>query len=130
MWIAAHIALIVVCMLGEALFSGLETGIVSIHRLRLKHRVRMGSRSARILEHFLESPDRLLGTTLVGTNICQVLISTAAASLTIPLVGKWAQPLSALIIGLAEAYTATYQSQYLGFLGGNFSPTIICVPLN
>ncbi len=30
----------------------------------------------------------------------------------------------ALIIGLAEAYTATYQSQYLGFLGGNFSQVV------
>jgi branched-chain amino acid transport system permease protein len=30
----------------------------------------------------------------------------------------------ALIIGLAEAYTATYQSQHLGFLGGNFSQVV------
>lgn len=30
----------------------------------------------------------------------------------------------ALIIGLAEAYTATYQSQYLSFLGGNFSQVV------
>jgi branched-chain amino acid transport system permease protein len=30
----------------------------------------------------------------------------------------------ALIIGLAEAYTATYQSQHLSFLGGNFSQVV------
>ena len=88
-------------MLGVALFSGLETGIISIHRLRLKHRVRKGSTSARIIERFLENPDRLLGTTLVGTNIGVVLISTATASLTIHLFGEWAQPFSALVIALA-----------------------------
>lgn len=32
--------------------------------------------------------------------------------------------LGGLIIGLAEAYTATYQSQYLGFLGFNFSQVV------
>lgn len=108
MWILAHLFLIAFCMLCSALFSGLETGIVSIHRLRLKHRARMGSRSARMLERFLDSPDRLLGTVLVGTNICNVLVSTATASLTIQLAGEWAQPISGLILGITVLILCEY----------------------
>ena len=35
----------------------------------------------------------------------------------------------ALVIGLAEAYTATYQGQYAAFLGGNFSQVVPYVVL-
>jgi branched-chain amino acid transport system permease protein len=35
----------------------------------------------------------------------------------------------AVIIGLAEAYTATYQTEYLNFLGGNFSQVVPYVVL-
>jgi len=35
----------------------------------------------------------------------------------------------ALVIGMAEAYTATYQGQYVAFLGGNFSQVIPYVVL-
>jgi putative hemolysin len=77
--------LILVCMLGHAFFAGIETGVISIHRMRLRHFVRKGSMNARILESFVTNFDRLLGTTLVGTNICVVIISVVAASLAVQL---------------------------------------------
>ncbi len=80
--ITQHILLIIACLAASAFFSGIETGIISIHRLRLRHFVRQGSRSAGILESFVEDFDRLLGTTLVGNNLCLVVMSVAAASLS------------------------------------------------
>ncbi len=73
--------LILFCLLGLAFFSGIETGIIAIDRLRLMHRARNGSTSARIIEGFLRQSDRLLGTTLVGNNIANTVIATLAASL-------------------------------------------------
>ena len=64
----------------SALFSGIETGIISIRRLRLRHREKEGRKEARILRQFLDQPDRLLGTTLVGTNLCVVAASVLTAS--------------------------------------------------
>ena len=72
---------IFVCMIGHAFYAGIETGVISIHRMRLRHFVRKGSTNARILESFVTNFDRLLGTTLVGTNICLVVISVVSASL-------------------------------------------------
>ena len=73
------------CMIGHAFFAGIETGVISIHRMRLRHFVRQGSTNARILESFVVNFDRLLGTTLVGTNICVVVNSVVAASLALRL---------------------------------------------
>jgi putative hemolysin len=86
--VPALLLVIFLCMLGSALFSGIETGVISIHRMRLRHFVRKGSANARILESFVTNFDRLLGTTLVGTNVCLVILSVAAASLSV----KWNIP--------------------------------------
>ncbi len=72
---------ILICVIGHAFYAGMETGVVSIHRMRLRHFVRKGSTNARILESFVINFDRLLGTTLVGTNICLVILSVVSASL-------------------------------------------------
>jgi CBS domain containing-hemolysin-like protein len=70
-----------VCLLAAAFFSGMETGVISVNRLRLFHLAQGGSRGARILEGFLRETDRLLGTTLIGTNLSVVVLSTLAASM-------------------------------------------------
>jgi len=95
-----QIALILLCMVGAAFFSGMETGVISIHRMRLRHSVRQGDRDAVILERFVEQFDRLLGTTLVGTNICHVTSSITAASLAAARFGQAGKPVSAAIMAV------------------------------
>ena len=78
---ALQIIVFVVCMAGSAFYAGIETGIISIHRMRLRHHVRAGLPGADILEGFLEDSDRLLGTTLVGNNLTMVVLSVVLTSL-------------------------------------------------
>jgi CBS domain containing-hemolysin-like protein len=103
-----QVALIVLCLFGTGLFAGLETGIISIHRMRLRHLVRHGSKRAGILQSFLDDPDHLLGTTLVGTNLCMVTASVTAASFAnrhLGEVGSWISGVAmALIILLGCEY--------------------------
>lgn len=86
-----HFLLIVICMVGAAFFAGIETGAISINRLRLKHRAEQGARWAIILDEFREQPDHLLGTTLVGVNICMVAASIEAAYIGHSLLGQWGE---------------------------------------
>jgi len=69
MSVPVQLSFIVVCLLGTGLFAGLETGVISMNRLQLAHMVRERVPGALILQRFLDNPDSLLGTTLVGTNI-------------------------------------------------------------
>ncbi|MBN1676517.1 MAG: HlyC/CorC family transporter [Kiritimatiellae bacterium] len=115
----AQLAVIAICMIGEAFFSGMETGLISIHRMRLRHLLKEKRRGARLLQNFIDHPDRLLGTTLVGTNICVETAAILAASVATALLGPWGNPLSGvvmtiLLVALCEYLPkAWFQSQPL-----------------
>lgn len=59
-----------------AFFSGSETALVSVNWIRLEHWLEKGKTGARSLERFVGDPSRLLGTTLVGTNIAIIMTSS------------------------------------------------------
>ena len=66
----------------EAFFSGSETAIISASKTRLKALADGGNIRAGLASQLLEKPERLLGTTLVGTNIA-VTAGPSLASLVI-----------------------------------------------
>ena len=78
---ASRLLLLVLCHALCAFFAGLETGIISVNRLRLLHLARSGDRRARLLAEYVRDPDRLLGTMLVGCNLASVAISVVSAGL-------------------------------------------------
>lgn len=98
--ILAEVLLILFCLLGAAFFAGIETGVISINRMRLRHQVEHGDRPARILEWFLEQPDRLLGTTLVGVNLCMVVASIMSASIGEALFASWGEAVLGVLMTL------------------------------
>ncbi|MEI8353754.1 MAG: CNNM domain-containing protein [Lentisphaerota bacterium] len=80
--IPIELALIPLFMAGAWFLAGIETGIVSINRHRLLHLVRSGSRRAKLIEGYLLDSQRLFGTSLVGSNLCLVIVSTLVGSLS------------------------------------------------
>lgn len=72
-------ALVLLCLCVAFVFSGIEAGILSVSRVRLKHRARLRDRAALRLESLLEQPDRLLVTVLIVTNLANIFAVTLAA---------------------------------------------------
>jgi putative hemolysin len=70
------VILIVLGFVLAAFFSGSETALISINWIRLEYWLEKGRSGARVLEHFVSDPNRILGTTLVGTNIAIVMTSS------------------------------------------------------
>jgi CBS domain containing-hemolysin-like protein len=64
-----------VCLLAEAFFAASEISVISCDRMALRKDVQAGQRGARLLEGFLNNKQRLLATTLVGTQLA-VVVST------------------------------------------------------
>ena len=63
------------------LFSGMEAGLLSLNRVRLRNRVKHRDRNALRLQRLLRHPERLLLTVVIVTNlasICAVTLGTAA----------------------------------------------------
>jgi Mg2+/Co2+ transporter CorB len=64
-----YILVIMTCIICAAFFSGAETAIVSCNRIRIRHLAKGLDRKAQVAEKLLAKPEKVLATTLVGTNI-------------------------------------------------------------
>jgi CBS domain containing-hemolysin-like protein len=63
--------------LGSATFSGVETGLYAINRVRLHVLAHQPGSNAAVLERLTLRPNRILGTLLVGNNIVNYVASLA-----------------------------------------------------
>ena len=69
----ALIALSLLLLLLEAFFSGSEIALLSSDLVKIGELAREGDPRAKKVNFFLRHPERLLSTTLLGTNLCVVL---------------------------------------------------------
>jgi CBS domain containing-hemolysin-like protein len=65
---------LVLCLLLSFLLSGMEAGVFALNRLRVRRLARAGRKSARLLNGFLENPEKFLWTILVGNTLANFLI--------------------------------------------------------
>ena len=66
---------LLVCLVLSAFYSGSETALVSVNKLRINQLVESENARASIVHRLVESPQRMLALTLVGTNLANVLIA-------------------------------------------------------
>jgi putative hemolysin len=62
------------CLLLSFLLSGMEAGVFALNRLRVRRLARAGKPSAKLLQGFLENPERFLWTIMVGNTLANFLI--------------------------------------------------------
>lgn len=82
----------------KGFFSGSEIAIVNADKLKLRHKAKQGDKGAALLLKMFRTPDVILGTTLVGTNLATVTISTLGALICIHLFGESGDLISVLIL--------------------------------
>jgi len=73
----------------SAFFSGAETALVSMNWIRLEHWLEKRRSGAQALEKFASDPQRLLGTTLVGTNLAVVMTSSIVSWMLVRNLADW-----------------------------------------
>lgn len=69
---ASSLFLFALCLLVSFLYAGIEAGLLSLSRARLRSRIHRGERSAVRLGKLLSHPGRLLATVLLVTNFADV----------------------------------------------------------
>ena len=62
------------CLAASFLLSGMEAGVFALNRLRIRRLARAGKPSAKLLNRFLERPERFLWTILVGNTLANFFI--------------------------------------------------------
>ena len=95
--LAGLLALLAVLLMLSAFFSGSETALMSLNRYQLRHKSRQGNRGARLAEHLLKRPDRLIGLILLGNNLVNF---SASALVTLIALDYGGQPAVAIGTGI------------------------------
>ncbi len=70
------------------LFSGFETGLISIDQVALESQAKRNKSRAQLLS-FVRQPDKLLGTTLLGYNIVSILMATISTYMVHRIASPW-----------------------------------------
>ncbi len=79
------ILLMVFLLLAKGFFSGSEIALVNADKIKLRHKAKQGDRGAELAIRLLQKPEVLLSTTLVGTNISTIALTTIGTLLMV----KW-----------------------------------------
>ena len=88
MTILGIIFLLVVLLLLKGFFSGSEIALVNSDKVKLTAKANQGNRGAREVLELYKTPDVMLGTTLVGTNVATVAITTIGTVIFVNLFGE------------------------------------------
>ena len=79
--------LMVVLLILKGFFSGSEIAMVNADKVKLNALAGKGHKGSRMVLEEFRSPEMLLGTTLVGTNIATIVLTTVGTLFVIRLVG-------------------------------------------
>ncbi|PLX93804.1 MAG: transporter [Desulfuromonas sp.] len=93
-----HLLGLFVLFVFSAFFSGSETALLSLDKLRLSYLVEKKQRGADQLEALLHTPDRLLGAILVGNNLVNIAVSVFATTFFVSFFGERGEFLTILIL--------------------------------
>lgn len=96
--ILGYIFFIVLFLSLAGFFSGAETAFVSVNFLKLLYLIEKRNKHALIVHNLLKKPDRLLATTLIGTNLSIVISSALSTSLFFHITERYAVIVSSILI--------------------------------
>lgn len=95
--VALDTLLILIFVIFKGFFSGSEIAMVNSDKLKLRHQAKTGHKGAAKVLSLYKTPDIILGTTLVGTNIATVSVSTITALLFIEWLGPHGDVISVIL---------------------------------
>ncbi len=92
--------IILLCLVLSSFFSGMETGVLLLNRVRIRHLQERGSSGARILMGFLKNPSHLFSTVLVGNTVVNSVATVLIATFFMHEVGLKAALAATLLFAL------------------------------
>ncbi|HTD88780.1 MAG TPA: CNNM domain-containing protein [Candidatus Binatia bacterium] len=102
---AALLILFIASLMLAFVLSGMEAGVFSLSRWRIRHQMRSGNPRARVLYGYLENPDEFLWTILVGNTIASVTAVSLMVMFFYQSLSRWP---ALLILTLAASVLLFY----------------------
>ena len=80
--------IIIICIVFIALLSGSEVAFISLNRIRLRHLVEKGNKSAAIAQKIRDEHDRLFSAVILSGNLFTILATSVGTALAINILGE------------------------------------------
>jgi len=142
-WLIAKLLLLFVLLLLSGFFSGSETALIGIGKIRARALLKRGVRGAETIDKLANEPEAILTTVLIGNNIVNIAAAAIATSIAIDFFGSYGVGIATgvmtlLILIFAEIMPKTIAvhhaerisiliSKPLGILTSIFQPLIKAV---
>jgi len=142
-WLIAKLLLLFVLLLLSGFFSGSETALIGIGKIRARALLKRGVKGAETIDKLANEPEAILTTVLIGNNIVNVAAAAIATSIAIDFFGNYGVGIATgvmtfLILTFAEIMPKTVAvhhaerisiliSKPLGILASVFKPLIKAV---
>ena len=108
-----RILVVLLLVLGNAIFVAAEYALVTARRSRLEERAAQGSRPARTAVHLLDDPVRFISTVQIGITVFSILVGAVGE----PLLSRYFDPLFPRTVSFTIAFVLlTYLTLVLGEL--------------
>ena len=106
-----------ILLLLSAFLSGSETSLMSVNRYKLKHRLKLGEKSAEKVNFLVSNPDKTLGLILLLNNFVNILASAISTLIAVQLYGQAGVAISVfaltiVILIFAEVTPKTFAALY------------------
>jgi len=86
--LGTQITILIVLLFLSAIFSGIETALMSINQIKVKSLVKQGKKGAAVLHRIKQSPHRLIITLLIGNNLVNIGAASFATVIATNLFGS------------------------------------------
>ena len=118
---------LVVFLILTAFYAGSETALVSVNKVKINQLAKSGNKRAKLVKRLIESPEKMLGMTLVGTNLMHVITTEIGLLRVIAILGNFAS-ISKKIekFPLNDALIATLITTLLVLIFAEILPKTIC----
>src|SRR5580704_16913208 len=121
------IAVILFCAVISFLFSGIEAGVLTLNRLRIRQLMRTGNPRAAVLHGYLERPENFLWTILVGNTLANFAVVGLVAVLLHHWLAKW--PVALALSFLATMFLVYAFCELLPNMLFRLFPNRLCLAL-
>lgn len=120
---------VLVLLVLSAFFSGSETALTAVSRARMHSLEQEGNLRAQLVNRLLASPERIIGTVLVGNNLVNILASALMTSLLISWFGEVGVAyatiaMTIVVVVFSEVLPKTYALAYSDKFALAVAPTV------
>lgn len=112
-WFILKIVVLCVLLILSGFFSGSETALIRIGRVKARSLQKRGVKGADTIQKLVNEPDVMLTTVLIGNNVVNIAASALATSIAIEFFGDWGVGIAIgvmtfLILTLGEIIPKTF----------------------